>query len=222
MEEGKEHVHHPKSFDDKAKTWDLNPFIVEWTSKLTEYLETNQILKENYHCMEFGCGTGLLTINVSKHVASITGVDSSQGMIDQFNIKAEKCEKQNMIGKCLFLDRPGQLERPKFDFIYSNLTIHHIAQPFELFKLFYKYLEEGGVLFLADFEHQHNSVKFHPKDACGVEHHGFSLNNLSQWLRDANFVDVSEERAFHITKQIEGEEPTQFSCLAVKATKRSN
>jgi predicted TPR repeat methyltransferase len=37
--------------------------------------------------MDFGCGTGLLTVALQPFVRSITGVDGSQGILDVFKTK---------------------------------------------------------------------------------------------------------------------------------------
>ena len=46
--------------------------------------------------MEFGCGTGLISFNLTDSFKNITLVDSSKNMIDILNDKIEKYNIQNM------------------------------------------------------------------------------------------------------------------------------
>ena len=42
--------------------------------------------------LDFGCGTGLLALQLQPYVRSITGVDSSQGMLDVLG--SEDCQAE--------------------------------------------------------------------------------------------------------------------------------
>jgi 2-polyprenyl-3-methyl-5-hydroxy-6-metoxy-1,4-benzoquinol methylase len=93
-----------KRFDQEALNWDKQPFIQEITRRVAETvrnaiyeLETSPGERKNFKCMEFGCGTGLLSSHLADELGEVYGVDASEGMIEQFSIKAET--HKNMKGK---------------------------------------------------------------------------------------------------------------------------
>eukprot|EP01095_Lingulamoeba_sp_RSL-Kostka_P018016 TRINITY_DN968_c0_g1_i2.p1 TRINITY_DN968_c0_g1~~TRINITY_DN968_c0_g1_i2.p1 ORF type:complete len:180 (-),score=65.39 TRINITY_DN968_c0_g1_i2:445-984(-) len=150
-------------FDKEALAWESNPFIKAVTEKtanqiLLEFEDVAEKLNkpiEQFNCMEFGCGTGLLSTYFAEKVNKIIGIDASKGMVEQFNKKREKYP--NIKGIEMMLVNECQLEEQnvevtKFDVIYSQLTAHHIDELPPIMKLLRTYLVPGGKLIVVDFE----------------------------------------------------------------------
>ena len=57
---------------------------------------TKQHLSGGERVLDFGCGTGSLSLMVAEHVASVHGVDTSAGMIDVARAEANRREVQNV------------------------------------------------------------------------------------------------------------------------------
>jgi predicted TPR repeat methyltransferase len=74
-----------RDFDKEAATWDENPVRVKLVKDVSTAISKQVVLKHEVNAMDFGCGTGLLTFQIRLLVHSVTGVDSSQGMLDVFN-----------------------------------------------------------------------------------------------------------------------------------------
>lgn len=53
---------------------------------------------KEWSALEVGCGTGLFSVQLVKHLNCMVGVDTSQGMIDVLESKAEKLREQNVNG----------------------------------------------------------------------------------------------------------------------------
>ncbi|MCX5646306.1 MAG: class I SAM-dependent methyltransferase [Phycisphaerae bacterium] len=82
-------------------------------------------LSTDMDVLDFGCGTGLLTLRLTPLVKSITGVDSSRGML---NVLDAKIARQNLANvRTLLLDlEAGDVLADKYDLVVSNMTLHHI------------------------------------------------------------------------------------------------
>jgi 2-polyprenyl-3-methyl-5-hydroxy-6-metoxy-1,4-benzoquinol methylase len=91
----------------------------------------------------------------------VLGIDSSQGMVDQFNKKAaDRGIAQNVSATHIFLSSADQI--PKQDIIFSNLAFHHVDNLTEMCRLLGQCLNPGGHLVIVDFEKNDHSVLFHP------------------------------------------------------------
>ncbi|CAN0027274.1 unnamed protein product, partial [Ectocarpus sp. 8 AP-2014] len=104
-----------------------------------------------------GCGTGCLTMALRDDLGeSVTGVDTSRAMLEQFDRKAEG---RGLTG-------PGQLGEgadDSFALAYSSLTLHHIRDCQRTVSALAGYLRPGsGRLVLFDLEATEDAHKFHP------------------------------------------------------------
>jgi len=82
-----------RDFDKEAATWDENPGRVKMANNVANTILDAISLKNTMKVLDFGCGTGLLTLRLQPFVASITAVDSSAGMLEVLN---RKIESQNI------------------------------------------------------------------------------------------------------------------------------
>jgi len=66
-----------RDFSQAAATWDENPGRVKLARDIADSMIKNLTITSDMNVMDFGCGTGLLTVQLQPLVRSITGVDSS-------------------------------------------------------------------------------------------------------------------------------------------------
>ncbi|KIL60983.1 hypothetical protein M378DRAFT_167488 [Amanita muscaria Koide BX008] len=75
--------------------------------------------------MDFACGTGLIS---KPHVKTIIGVDISQGMVDQYNLRVQResipPEKMRAV-RAEFEGKVEELDDMKFDVIICSSSYHH-------------------------------------------------------------------------------------------------
>jgi tRNA (cmo5U34)-methyltransferase len=143
-------------------------------------------LWDDMDVLDFGCGTGLLTLALQPLVRSVTGSDASSGMLDVLRQKVQAQGLANV--ETILLDREVPLSLDaRFHLIVSSMALHHVANLAPLFSRFHEQLEPGGRVALADLDREDGS--FH-EDARDVFHLGFERSELQTLLAAAGFVGL--------------------------------
>ncbi|MBV5318558.1 MAG: class I SAM-dependent methyltransferase [Desulfobulbaceae bacterium] len=185
-----------RDFDQEAAVWDEHPTRVRLAKDIAGAIVGQGVVKPETAALDFGCGTGLVTLRLQPLVRSITGVDSSQGMLEVFSAKIAQLQFTNV--RAQFCD-PDQGDRlsGSYDLVVSSMTLHHIKEIVPLFAQFYAILAPGGYLCLADLDVEDG--RFHDSPA-GVFHYGFDREVLRQSLIAAGFVGGETVTASEIEK----------------------
>ena len=183
-------------FDQAAATWDLEDRRVRLAQAVAGAISSRLGPSKDWTVLDFGCGTGLVTLALAPSVGSITGADTSPGMLRTL---AEKAEAKGISVPLIQLDETGtgDLGGP-YDLIVSSMTLHHIADVPALFSRFAHGLNPGGRVALADLDEEDGS--FH-EEATGVHHQGFSRNLIEGWLKEAGFRQIQLETATVTSKE---------------------
>lgn len=185
-----------RDFDAAAARWDANPMRVQLATETYRAIAAAVPLTPAMHALDFGCGTGLLTFLLHPRVGSVTGADSSAGMLATFREKAAAFGLDNVATLHVDPEQGDTLGGP-YDLIVSNMTLHHIADPATLIRLLRVHLTPGGHLCLADLDP--DDGEFHA-DNTGVCHFGFDRGALRQMFIDAGFTAVNDVTTTAITR----------------------
>jgi len=191
-----------RDFNKEAASWDENPVRVKLAKDIVQAVAKQVILTPFMDVLDFGCGTGILTIQLQPFVRSIAGVDSSQGMLDMFRKKISTLNLNNVTAEFADLDK-GDILTGNYDLVLSNMTLHHIKELTPLFDQFHKITAPAGYLCIADLDLDNG--KFHD-DNTGVFHFGFDRENLRNIFAEAGFEKVWDMDAAEVVKPgIDGE-----------------
>jgi ubiquinone/menaquinone biosynthesis C-methylase UbiE len=183
-------------FDREASTWDEVPARVKLASDVAAAVSDEIVLTSNMDVLDFGCGTGLLTLKLQPAVHSITGIDSSQGMIDVLKAKICKQNLSNVRTRYLDTER-GDILEGTYHLIVSGMTLHHVKEIRPLFDQFYRILAPSGYLCIADLDP--DAGRFHDGND-GVFHFGFDRALLRQDFMEAGFEDIRDRTAAELMK----------------------
>ena len=116
-----------RDFDKDSATWDQEPRRAKLAKAVAQAIIETVRPNEGMDVLDFGCGTGLLTFELQPLVRSITGVDSSAGMLDVLKGKVASRNLANV--KTQFLDlEQGAALAGSYDLIVSSMTLHHIRE----------------------------------------------------------------------------------------------
>ncbi len=184
-----------RDFDQEAAAWDDNPVRVKLAEELARALCAAVPLTPDMTVLDFGCGTGLVTLRVAPRVASVTGADTSKGMLDVLTAKAAAAGGVTVFP---FLIGPdGALPGETYDLVMSSMTLHHVEDVPALLRAFHARLAPGGRLCVIDLEP--DDGQFHA-DPAGVFHNGFERAALRQQFAAAGFKSVASTFAAQVTK----------------------
>jgi len=201
-------------FDIKAATWDDNPHRAEMAKAIAGKIKQTLPLDKNIEAMDFGCGTGLVSVLLAGSVKSITAVDTSRQMLKMLADKLTKNHIDNVTTKYADLTGEAGFDE-RFDLIFSSMAFHHIEDPPALLKKLFILLRNGGRLAVSDLDKEDGSFHSDIRPA----HNGFARNEFSNWLEQAGFANIKTQTA-HImnrtdSKGVSREYPV-FLITAVK------
>lgn len=189
-------THDKRDFDAKAATWDEEPRRVQLAREVTDAMVREVPLSRHMTALDYGCGSGLVTLGLQPRVGRIVGADSSQGMLDVLARKVQVQGIANVSTRLIDLTSQERLEGA-FDLIVSSMTLHHVCDVAALVSAFVHALNPGGWLALADLETEDGS--FHD-DSAGVCHHGFDPDFMHRLLTESGCQDVRVVSAATVRK----------------------
>jgi ubiquinone/menaquinone biosynthesis C-methylase UbiE len=185
-----------RDFNTGAASWDEDPARVKLAQDVARAISGAGLLRPDMDVLDIGCGTGLLTLALQPSVHSITGIDSSDGMLGVLAAKIERRSLKNIRFFRVDLEQPEAI-RGRYDLIVSSMTLHHISDIPALLGRCAAVLKPGGVLCIADLDKE--GGKFHETNE-GVFHAGFDRCVLRRKFEDAGFTRVSNRTAAIIDK----------------------
>lgn len=201
------------NFDDVARTWDENPVHLERSKAIAAKMEEMLPLSTRMKALEYGAGTGILSFLLNKKLNQIVMMDNSAEMV---RVMEEKISNQNT--KNLFpikFNLEIELPEQKFNLIYSQMVLHHIADVQSIFGKFYHMILPGGFLAIADLYPEDGS--FHGEGFDG--HPGFDPEKLKMLLLEVGFKKVAFERCFSMLKDTTVGRAKSFPIFLITASK---
>lgn len=200
-----------KDFDKLAASWDSDPLRNRLAEGVAEAIIREMAPREDDDVLDFGCGTGLVTLKLQPLVRTITGIDTSQAMLDVLEQKVKELELDNV--QCKFVDlEKGEPIEGEFSLIISSMTLHHVPEALPLLKQFHGLLVPGGRLGIADLDAEDGS--FHP-DNTGIFHHGFERARVLEYFEQVGFHDVRAVTATQVLREGEAGKREYSVFLAV-------
>lgn len=171
-------------FKDKSKTYSKDSKRVRNVHNIADGILQKISYSKDMELMDFGSGTGLLTIQIAPHVKKIIGVDMSPSM------NATLLENKDQVAcelEILEMDLSKETLDQSFDGIISSMTLHHVEDIEALFRKFYNMLNENGTIALSDLYTEDGS--FHSENT-GVFHFGFEGDFMCECAKKAGFKDI--------------------------------
>ena len=206
-----------RDFDKEAGKWDQNAGRVKLANEVADAMISTINPQKDMEVLDFGCGTGLVTLRLQPYVKSITGVDSSAGMLQMLKDKVAQQGLANVRTQLVDFEK-GEKVDGKFDLIVSSMTVHHVPDTASLFRMWHDLLKPEGQVCFSDLDAEDGS--FHT-DNTGVFHFGFDRNSLMKLLASSGFSDIRGSTAATVVKEVEGKGTKEFQVFIIDARKRS-
>ncbi|MBN1547067.1 MAG: methyltransferase domain-containing protein [Syntrophaceae bacterium] len=204
-----------RDFNKDAATWDENPGRIKAANDIADTMLKEIRFSPEMDVLDFGCGTGLVTLRLSPFARYVTGVDSSTGMLDILKAKIEKGDFLNV--QTRYLD-PEKWDLPnnRYDLAIVVMTLHHVPEIAPLLERLAAVLVPGGRLCIADLDL--DDGQFH-SDNTGVFHFGFAREQLSSAFMQAGLEDVRVCTAAQVVKPTKTGTLRTFTVFLMIGTK---
>lgn len=203
-------------FDARASAWDANPHRRKLARDIAAAMTAAGLFRKPIpEALDFGCGTGLLTLALAEHADQVTGLDTSAGMLAELTEKIRQAGLTNIA--VLQADLAAGDPLPgHYDLIASAMALHHVADPAAVLKRLWSAAKPGAHLALADLDSENGS--FH-EDKAGVYHNGFDRIDLADMLAGIGFTGIDATTAATIEKPGKGGATASFTVFLMTARK---
>ncbi|WP_417898064.1 methyltransferase domain-containing protein [Bacillus haimaensis] len=157
--------------------------------------------------IDYGSGTGLVSLELSDLVDSILLVDSSEQMLEV--AKAKISHRGITNSKVLYSDFTQETPELKSDIVLLSLVLLHIPDTNKILQELFNILNDDGKLIIIDFDK--NDQIYHPK-----VHNGFSHDDLKNRLSEVGFNSIEMKTFYHGNGIFMKQDASMFICSCVK------
>ena len=182
-------------FDTLAQDWDKNPIHFNRSEAIAKALLIMADFSKYKNALEFGAGTGILSILLKDYFQEIILMDNSKEMI---SVLEEKLNTQQISHLKPLLYNLETQDKPELqtDVVFTQMAMHHVRDIDKILHTFYQMLNPGGLLAIADLYTEDGS--FHDQDFDG--HLGFDPQEIAVNLTACGFHNVTFEECYTIER----------------------
>ncbi|PWW32464.1 ubiquinone/menaquinone biosynthesis C-methylase UbiE [Cytobacillus oceanisediminis] len=193
-------------FEQMAKRYDTEERI-ELANVIVKQVRPELRNSKSKSLLDYGSGTGLISLELSDLVDSILLVDSSKQMLEV--AKAKISHKGITNSKVLYSDFTQETPELKADIILMSLVLLHIPDTKKILQELFNILNNGGKLIVIDFDK--NDKINHPK-----VHNGFSHEELKKRLSEVGFKSIEIKTFYHGNRIFMNQEASMFISSSIK------
>ena len=176
-------------FSRTAERFESSPISLQLAA-LTDKVFPLLTLDKNQQWLDFGAGTGALSVPLAKQAGQVTALDTSAAMLAKLSEK--KIENITTLEQDIFAGL-----RETYDGVISSMALHHVADTSRLLHCMHQCLKANGQLALIDLYSEDGS--FHGDNVGkGVAHFGFDPQQLMAQAAEAGFNALSYREIFTI------------------------
>lgn len=183
-------------FTQKANKWDTpekEQFAKEFVAEIKKYIQFSSEDK----IMDFGCGTGLVGLELLPEVSFAVMADTSSAMLEVLESKLSYAQLE----KIEIIDGPLSLYSGNdIDKAVTLMALHHIENLDETIKLMSNTIKKNGLLIIGELLTEDGS--FHAPSV--VAHNGFDLEEICELIENNGF-EVLLKHPYSIQKRKDNE-----------------
>ncbi|MDD2217205.1 MAG: class I SAM-dependent methyltransferase [Eubacteriales bacterium] len=156
----------------------------------------------NKNAVDFGCGTGLVGMNLLNDFKSMLFLDTSQNMINQIKQKISDSNIQNADTLCFDFEKDS-LSDLRADYIFMAQALLHIKDVELVLSRLYDVLNVGGNLLIVDFN-KNEEIE------SDMVHNGFDQVELTDIMAKIGFRDIQSKTFYSGNKIFMGHDASIF------------
>jgi len=183
-------------FNRAAAEWDANPARLALAKAVAEAILRAVPLRAGMRIVDYGAGTGLVTLRLAAAGMRVVAVDTAPGMLEVLQRKLKDARVAGVTTSLWNLEEAAYPETG-FDAVVSSMTLHHVGDVPPVLRRCHDMLRPGGWAVLADLDKEDGS--FH-SDPTGVRHHGFDRTVLAGWMEAAGFTRVAVTEVYRMER----------------------
>ncbi|SDC31044.1 Methyltransferase domain-containing protein [Marinilactibacillus psychrotolerans] len=199
-------IGHLDKFNQLAATYDT-PRNIEMAKRSAEAIRELMDRTQTSKAIDFGCGTGLVGLELIDEFDSLVFMDASAKMIEEVESKLADLNVEKASTLCLNIEEEDILPI-KADTIIISLVLHHITDTKNLLSQFYDALNLNGQLLIVEMQKQEINAHHHG--------HGIDSTDLENELEAIGFQQIQIDRFYDAEKENEGQEASRYALSARK------
>jgi len=189
-------------FDSRAAEWDSKPRRVKLARDVIDSIIKYAKPEKGLDISDFGTGTGLILLGLREYALTMTGYDTSEGMLSVLSEKAEEAGILNL-RTVLFDVYKEDFPADSADLLTCSMVMHHLEDHYVFFEKAYKALRIGGKLCVADLVY--TEISFHDEPPKDFKSEGFKTEDIKTELLETGFKNVQVHTAAVVEKERDGE-----------------
>lgn len=193
-------------FEQMAKRYDTEERI-ELAKVIVKEVRRELRNSNSKSLIDYGSGTGLISLELSDLVDSILLVDSSKQMLEVAEAKISHKGITN--SKILYSDFTEESPEFKADIVLMSLVLLHIPDTKKILHELFNILNNGGKLIIIDFD-KNDKIK-HPK-----VHNGFSHEEVKKRLSEVGFKSIEIKTFYHGNRIFMNQDASMFISTSIK------
>lgn len=154
------------------------------------------------NAIDFGCGTGLVGMNLLNDFKSMLFLDTSQNMLHQVEQKISDLDIQNADTLCFDFEQEG-LTDLHADYIFMAQVLLHIQDIEFILSRLFDVLNEGGHLLIVDFNKNEQI-------ASDLVHNGFDQAELTDTMIKIGYRNIQSKTFYTGNKIFMGQDASMF------------
>ena len=191
-------------FDGAAATWDDDEARARRTRDVADAMRRRLASRSWCRALDFGAGTGALSLLLADLFDEVVLVDTSLGMLEvaRGKIRAlDAGQHARLVTRQMDLTAGDVLLEP-FDVVYSLMALHHVADVSALLDTLRNLANPGARLLIADLAAEDGS--YHADDSNFGGHHGFDEHVLRSELAASGWLPLSHSTVHVVHRAVDG------------------
>ncbi|NGP60478.1 class I SAM-dependent methyltransferase [Paenibacillus thiaminolyticus] len=188
-------------FEMIAKMYDT-PERIQIAKVSSDAIRKYLVDAKSKNAIDFGCGTGLVGMNLLNDFNSMLFLDTSQNMINQIEQKISDFSIQNVDTLCFDIEKEG-LSDLHADYIFMAQVLLHINDVELVLSRLFDVLNEGGHLLIVDFNKNEKIVS-------DIVHNGFNQVELTDIMTKIGYRDIHSKTFYTGSKIFMGHDASMF------------
>ncbi len=196
-----------EKFDSIARQYD-SPERMRVAGIIADAIRKQVVGSGDKQAIDFGCGTGLVGLNLLDIFHDILFIDAAENMVDIVKMKLEASHIKNADARCFNLETV-QPEDLRADYIIVAQVLLHINDTEMILSKLYSLLNKGGHLLIVDFDQNESIVS-------SEVHNGFEQTRLLETMKSLGFEKAEAKTFYHGERIFMNQDSSLFLLDAVK------